>query len=109
MTDWNKVHNIHYHSYVQSFPVTSFLLAGVSHYTDTLKNINIGDTLDMSLEPNNQYDNSAIVIKNITDTCGYVPIHAKEKVQKHVPSKVKVIDKRIKNDIYSLRVDIVQN
>lgn len=64
--------------------------------------------LDMSFEPNNKYDSSAIIIKKLTDICGYVPKDIKDKVKLHVPSQVKVIDKRlVENNIYSLRVDII--
>jgi hypothetical protein len=108
MTDWRRVFGYEKHTYVQSFPVTSFLLAGVSFYKDTIKGINIGDILDMSFE-SNKYDSNAIIIKNNTDTCGYVPKDVKDKVKEYVPSQVKVIDKRlVENNIYSLRVDIVE-
>ena len=95
------------YTYVQSFPVTSFLLAGVSFYKDTIKDVHIGDILDMSFEPNT-YDESAIIIKKEMYICGYVPKDSKDKVKVHVPSQVKVIDKRlVENNIYSLRVDII--
>ena len=62
----------------------------------------------MSFEPNN-YDSSAIIIKKNIDICGYVPKDIKDKVKSYVPSQVKVIDKRlVENNIYSLRVDIVE-
>jgi hypothetical protein len=109
MTDWRRVLGFQNHTYVQPFPVTSFLLSGVSFYKDTINDINIGDILDMNFE-SNTYDASAIIIKRVTDICGYVPKNIKDKVKKYVPSKVKVIDKRlVKNDIYSLRVDIIEN
>jgi hypothetical protein len=108
MTDWKKVISFEKHTYVKSFPVTSFLLSGVSFYKDTIKNINKGDILDMSFEPN-KYDSSAIIIKQKTDICGYVPKDSKEKILSFVPSQVKVIDKHlVQDDIYSLRVDIVE-
>jgi hypothetical protein len=108
MTDWRRVFGFEKHTYVQSFPITSFLLSGVSFYKDTIKDISIGDILDMTIEPN-KYDNSAIIIKKITNVCGYVPKDIKEKVKSYVPSQVKVIDKRlIENNIYSLRVDIIK-
>ena len=108
MTDWRRVFGFEKHTYVQSFPVTSFLLSGVSFYKDTIKDIHIGDMLDMSFEPN-KYDSSAIIIKKVTDICGYVPKDIKDKVKLHVPSQVKVIDKRlVENNIYSLRVDIIE-
>ena len=107
MTDWRKVIGFEKHTYVESFPVSSFLLSGVSFYKDTIKNIEIGDTLYMISE-SNKYDSSAIVIKKNQDTCGYVPRDLKEKIQQFVPSTVRVFDKRyIENGIYSLRVDII--
>jgi hypothetical protein len=107
MTDWRKVIGFEKHTYVQSFPVTSFLLSGVSFYKDTIKNIEIGDTLYMTSE-SNKYDSSAIVVKRKEDICGYVPRDLKEKIKLFVPSTVRVFDKRyIENGIYSLRVDII--
>ena len=62
----------------------------------------------MSFEPNT-YDSSAIIIKKVTDICGYVPKDIKDKVKQYVPSKVIVIDKRpVEKNIFSLRVDIVE-
>lgn len=110
MTDWKRVFGFEKYTYIQQFPVTSFLLSGVSHYKDIIQVIGVGDILNMSFEPDNKYDSSAIVIKRLTDICGYVPKDLQEKVKQHVPSRVKVIDKRlVENDIYSLRVDIVGN
>ena len=108
MTDWNKVFGCERHQHVQSFPITSFLLAGVKSYQDSIENIKNGDILDMSFEPNNIYDSSAIVIKNITDICGYVPKDSQDKVKSYVPSQVKVIDKQRVKTNYSLRVDIIE-
>ena len=108
MTDWRRVYGIEKYTYVQSFPITSFLLSGVSFYRDTIQGISIGDILSMSFEPN-MYDSSAIIIKNDTHICGYVPKDLKDKMTIYVPCDVKVIDKRlVKNDIYSLRVDIIE-
>jgi hypothetical protein len=107
MADWRNIIGFEQNTYVQSFPVTSFLLSGVSFYKDTIKNLRIGDILEMNFE-NNKYDATAIVIKKDDNTCGYVPKDIKEKITSFVPSKVKVIDKRlIENNIYSLRVDVV--
>jgi hypothetical protein len=108
MTDWTRVFGYEKYTYVQSFPITSFLLAGVSFYRDTIQDIKIGDILDMAFE-SNQHDSSAISIKRGTDLCGYVPKDIKEKMNPYVPSQVKVIDKRlIKEDLYSLRVDVIE-
>jgi len=106
MTDWGRVIGYEKHTYVEQFPVTSFLLSGVSYYQNTIKDISIGDILDMSLE-SNEYDTSAIVIKKNTDICGYVRKDNKDKVISYVPSQVKVIDKHFFKGVYSLRVDIV--
>jgi hypothetical protein len=77
------------------------------YYKDTIKNIEIGDTLYMTSE-SNKYDSSAIVVKRKEDICGYVPRDLKEKIKLFVPSTVIVFDKRyIENGIYSLRVDII--
>ena len=105
MTDWTRVHGFHYNTYVQEFPVTSFLLAGVSNYQNVIQTIEIGDILTMEFEPTNAYDSSAIVIKRGSDICGYVSKDCKEKMQAHVPCNVRAIDKRRVNGIFSLRVD----
>jgi hypothetical protein len=107
MTDWVRVFGFEKHTYVQKFPLTSFSLAGVSNYQDNIKNINIDDVLEMSFEPDNIYDSSAIVIRNLSEVCGYVPKDLQEKVKRHVPSKVKVIYKNRTKGIYSLRVDVL--
>ena len=109
MTDWRRVIGFEKHTYIQAFPITSFLLVGVSNYKDSIENIKEGDILDMDFEPNNIYDSSAIVIKNITDICGYVPKDSQDKVKSYVPSQVKVSHKtRCKGGIYSVRVDIIE-
>lgn len=105
MTDWVRVRGFHYNTYVQDFPVTSFLLAGVSNYKDTIETIKIDDILEMEFEPTNPYDNNAIVIKRGSDICGYVPKDTMEKIVSFVPCRVKVIDKRLVKKYYSLRVD----
>jgi hypothetical protein len=107
MTDWTRVFAFQKHTYIEKFPITSFLLAGVSNYQDTIKNININDLLEMSFETDNIYDKSAIIIRNLSEVCGYVPKDLQEKIKEHVPSKVKVIDKNRTKGIYSLRVDVV--
>ena len=109
MTDWVRVFAYEKHTYVQDFPVTSFLLAGVSSYKDTIQNVKIDDILDMTFEPTNRYDSTAIVIKKENHICGYVPRDTKCKITPYTPSKVIVIDKRlVKDNIYSLRVDIMK-
>ena len=110
MTDWVRVHGFHYNTYVQDFPVTSFLLAGVSNYQDTIKHIEINTILDMQFEPENKWDKDAIIVKYGSDICGYVPKDTREKIVSFVPCNLMVIDKRrVKGGIYSLRVDIIVN
>jgi len=106
MTDWTRVHGFHYNTYVQEFPVTSFLLAGVSNYKITIEAVQKQDILTMEFEPTNIYDSTAIVIKRGSDICGYVPKDLKGKIISFVPCNVRVIDKRLVSDkIYSMRVD----
>jgi hypothetical protein len=110
MSDWRRVIGFEQHTYVQSFPITSFLLSGVSYYKDIIETIQINDVLKMEFEPENKYDDKAIKITKNDTICGYVPADMKEKILSYVPSNVKVIDKRsVKNDIYSLRVDVMAN
>ena len=107
MTDWVRVHAYAQHTYVEKFPITSFLVAGVKSYQDTIKDISVNDILYMSFEPENKYDSTAIVIKRNDDICGYVPKDLKEKFLSYVPSNVKVIDKHFFKGNYSLRIDII--
>lgn len=108
MADWRRIIGFEQHTYVQKFPVTSFLLSGVTHYKDIIKTIQIDDLLKMDFEPENIYDKNAIKIHKNNIICGYVPKDIKEKIILYIPSDVKVIDKRhIKDDIYSLRVDVI--
>jgi hypothetical protein len=108
MADWTRIHAYAQHTYVQSFPTTSILLAGVSNYTETLKDIKIDDVLSMDYEPTNKFDPTAIVITLDGAKCGYVPKEIKGKIIEFVPSPVKVIDKHYRKGIYSLRVIPIQ-
>ena len=90
------------------FPVTSCLLSGVSFYKDIVKNISIGDILEMSFDSKNKYDSNAIVIKKNDNICGYIPREVQAKIKKYVPCKVEAIDKHyISEGIYSLRIDVI--
>ena len=108
MTDWTRVHAYQQHAYTQIFPITSFLIAGITSYKDAIISLNIDDVLIMEFEPTNLYDSDAIVIKNGKNICGYVPKDLQKKFKSFVPSQVKVIDKRrITGDKYSIRVDVI--
>ena len=109
MADWTRIKGYAQHTYVQKFPVLSFLLSGVSHYKDIIETISIDDVLQMEFEPENMYDDKAIKITKNNTVCGYVPKDVKEKIIEYVPSDVKVIDKRNVHDIYSLRVEVMRN
>jgi len=105
MTDWCRVISYEKHASVKRFPATSFLLSAVSFHQDAVKELNIDDTLELTLEPN-KYDSTALVIKKGQEICGYVPKDKKEQIAPYAPSKVTVIEKRLSKKIYSLRVDI---
>jgi len=110
MADWKRIIGFEQHTYVQNFPVLSFLLSGVSYYKDIIETIQIDDILKMEFEPENKYDDKAIKITKNNTICGYVPKDIQEKILSCVPSDVKVIDKRnVKDDIYSLRVEVIRN
>jgi len=106
MTDWTHVHSYAKHASVEHYPVTSFLLSAVSFHQEVIKDLEIDEVLQMEFEVN-EYDPKAIVIKKGSEICGYVPKDIKEKVLSFVPSKVKVLEKRLYNNIFSLRVNIV--
>lgn len=109
MSDWRRTIGFEKHTYVQSFPVSSFLLSGVSYCKDIVGTIQIDDILKMEFAPENMYDPSAIKITKNNTICGYVPKEIKEKITPYVPADVKVIDKtNVKSDIYSLRVDVIK-
>ena len=91
------------------FPITSCLLVGVSYYKEMIKDLSVGDILEMSFDKDNTYDTNAIVVKKDDKICGYVPRDVQAKMSKYVPSKVEVIDKHyIQDGIYSLRIDLPQ-
>lgn len=46
------------------FPEKSFLISGISFYKDNCLDITYETELTMELEPDNEYDKSAISIKN---------------------------------------------
>lgn len=106
MTDWTRVHAYAKHTSIEQYPITSFLLSAVSFHQEVIKDLEVNESLQMDFEVN-KYDPTAIVIKRGLEICGYVPKDIKEKVLSFVPSKVKVIEKRLYKGIYSLRVDIV--
>ncbi len=108
MADWRRIIGFEQHTYVQKFPILSFLLSGVSYHKDIIETVNVNDILRMDFEPENKYDDKAIKITKMNSICGYVPKDVREKILFYVPSDVKVIDKRkVKDDIYSLRVEIM--
>jgi len=108
MADWRRIIGFEQHTYIQTFPMLSFLLSGVSYYTNIIETIQVNDILKMEFEPENKYDDKAIKITKNNTICGYVPKDMQKKILSHVPSDVKVIDKRhVKDTIYSLRVEVM--
>jgi len=107
MSDWGRIYAYEKYASVVKYPTTSFLIAGVSFYKSITETLKVNDVLTMSFEPENIYDNSAIVIKFGDEICGHVPKDMKDKIAEFVPCNVKIIDKRLgKNDNFGLRVDI---
>lgn len=108
MSDWARIYAYEKHASVVKYPATSFLIAGVSFYKSITENLKVDDILTMSFDPENVYDDTAIVIKYMGETCGHVPLTMKDKITQFVPCQVKIIDKRFgKNDNFGIRVDVV--
>jgi hypothetical protein len=62
-----------YIGHTETFPTNSFLISGVSFYTDAVRNVTNKTTLTAIAEPDNPYDSNAIKIMNGTEQVGYVP------------------------------------
>ena len=71
MVDWRRIIGFEQHTYVQTSPMLSFLLSGVSYYTDIIETIQVNDILKMEFELENKYDNKAITITKNNTIYGY--------------------------------------
>ena len=89
------------------FPDESFLIAGISFFQENLHGIEHVTELYMELEPDNEYDSSAISIKIGDKVIGYVPTKPeKYKIlcNEHITEPLKIINiKKIKGN-YGIRV-----
>ena len=89
------------------FPEESFLIAGISFNQGNCEGIDYGVELTIKLEPDNEYDSSAISILNNEKLIGYVPAKPdkyKKLCNEHITEPLKIINiKKIKG-IYGVRV-----
>lgn len=94
-----------YHGNKIEFPKKSFLIVGISNYTENCKNITYDTELTMKYEPDNLYDSSAISI--IADKIvGYVPniSEIKELCKQNINEPLKIINIKKVNKNYGIRV-----
>lgn len=87
------------------FPENSFLVAGISYHKDNCLDITYETDLLMEFEPDNEYDKSAISIKNNNKKIGYVPnSQIKELCKENITEPLKVINIKHINGNYGIRV-----
>ena len=87
------------------FPEKSFLISGISFYKDNCLDITYETDLTMELEPDNEYDKSAISIKNNKKKIGYVPnSQIKELCKENITESLKIINIKLINGNYGIRV-----
>jgi hypothetical protein len=87
------------------FPEKSFLISGISFYKDNCLDVTYETELTMELEPDNEYDKSAISIKNNNKKIGYVPNYQiKELCKENITEPLKVLNIKLINGNYGIRV-----
>jgi hypothetical protein len=89
------------------FPEKSFLISGISFYTENCSNITYDTELVMKHEPDNKYDPSAISIINNNKIIGYVPntdTEIKELCKNNIAEPLKIINIKQINGNYGIRV-----
>lgn len=87
------------------FPEKSFLVAGISYYKDNCLDIAYESELTMELEPDNEYDKSAISINHNNNKIGYVPnSQIKELCKENLKEPLKIINIKLINGNYGIRV-----
>ena len=87
------------------FPEQSFLISGISFYKYNCADITYETELIMELEPDNEYDKSAISIKNNNKKIGYVPkSQIKELCRNYITEPLKIINIKLINGNYGIRV-----
>ena len=88
-----------------SFPEQSFLISGISFYKNNCLDITYETELTMELEPDNEFDKSAISIKNNNKKIGYVPnSQIKELCKKNITEPLKIINIKHIHGNYGIRV-----
>jgi hypothetical protein len=87
------------------FPEKSFLISGISFYKENCSNITYDTELTMKHDADNKYDSFAISIMNNDKIIGYVPNNEiKELCKANIKEKLKIINIKIKNGNYGIRV-----
>jgi hypothetical protein len=88
------------------FPEKSFLIAGISNYTENCSNITYDTELLLKTEPDNKYDTFAISIMNNDKIIGYVPNTPiiKDLCKNNITEPLKIINIKMVNGKYGIRV-----
>ena len=87
------------------FPEQSFLICGISFYKENCADISYNTVLTMELEPDNNYDSSAIAIMNSGKKIGYIPnTNIKEICKNNIQEPLKIINIKQINGNYGIRV-----
>jgi len=104
MSNYGHYNHQYYGNKIDFHPV-SFTIAGISFYEEDAKKINYDTLLEMECEPDNQYDSTAIKIKDKDKIIGYVPNKSptiKKLCFENINEKLKVIN--IKDNPRGVRV-----
>lgn len=102
-------YNHQYYGNKVDFPKESFCIAGVKFNMQNCSEVTCDTELTMEIETENEYDSSAIIIKNNGKVLGYVPSRYKnpiinEMCLKHISEPLKVLKKKYISGTYSIRV-----
>jgi len=87
------------------FPEKSFLISDICFYKDNCSNITYDTELFMKHQKDNEHEPFAISIMNNDKIMGYVPnTEIKELCKNNITEPLKIIDIKIINNNYSIRV-----
>lgn len=88
------------------FPENSFLISGISFYSEHCTDITYDTELIMKPEPNNKYDKFAISVNNDTKQIGYVPNNQqiKELCKEYITEPLKILNIKFVKGSYGIRV-----
>ena len=98
-------YNQQYYGNKIDFHPSSFKIAGISFYEEDAKKVTYNTLLEMECDPDNQYDSTAIKIKDKDKMIGYVPNTSstiKKMCSENINEKLKVIN--IKDNPRGIRV-----